>query len=169
MKYIFAREHNIKTFCQVEGLIFEFLFNSNDERSIARSFILKISQISRRISNEICDTLFDIFKIKILASVHSTNLPLKCAIEICYRMYILFYCTVVQLAVILLVTLAFPQNDQSRKVFDGSSSTTTPTTTINCPCIATSEYNPVCGSDNVTYWNMGRFNCAKNCNPRKAL
>ncbi|EFN89761.1 hypothetical protein EAI_02010, partial [Harpegnathos saltator] len=30
-------------------------------------------------------------------------------------------------------------------------------------CIATAEYNPVCGSDNVTYWNMGRFNCAKSC------
>ncbi|KAH0945781.1 hypothetical protein HN011_009980 [Eciton burchellii] len=97
----------------------------------------------KSLSNEICDTSCDTFKVKILAPF-----------------------VVQALAVILLVTLAFPQNDRSRKVFDGSFSTTTPTTTTNCPCIATSEYNPVCGTDNVTYWNMGRFNCAKNCNPQ---
>lgn len=73
---------------------------------------------------------------------------------------------------IWLVALAFPQRDIQwpSEIFDNLNnepSSTTQRTTINCPCIATAEYNPVCGSDNVTYWNMGRFNCAKNCNPRK--
>ncbi|KAK9874681.1 hypothetical protein WA026_005501 [Henosepilachna vigintioctopunctata] len=30
-------------------------------------------------------------------------------------------------------------------------------------CQTTPEYNPLCGSDNVTYNNMGRFNCAVSC------
>ncbi|XP_034482340.1 uncharacterized protein LOC117787829 [Drosophila innubila] len=30
-------------------------------------------------------------------------------------------------------------------------------------CPATSEYNPICGSDNVNYFNEGRFNCAVGC------
>lgn len=73
---------------------------------------------------------------------------------------------------IWLVALAFPQRDfqWSSEIldnFDNTLSSTTQRTTTNCPCIATAEYNPICGSDNVTYWNMGRFNCAKNCNPRK--
>lgn len=71
-----------------------------------------------------------------------------------------------------LVALAFPQRDWSSEIsdvinFNDAPSSTTQRTTTNCPCVATAEYNPVCGSDNVTYWNMGRFNCAKNCNPRK--
>ncbi|XP_070171014.1 uncharacterized protein [Polyergus mexicanus] len=75
------------------------------------------------------------------------------------------------LTMIWLVALAFPQRDfqWSSEIldnFDNALSSTTQRTTTNCPCIATAEYNPVCGSDNVTYWNMGRFNCAKNCNPR---
>ncbi|RLU24152.1 hypothetical protein DMN91_004362 [Ooceraea biroi] len=70
------------------------------------------------------------------------------------------------LAVILLVALAFPQNDQSSKIFKTSTSTTTTRTTTVCPCIATAEYNPVCGTNNVTYWNIGRFNCAKRCDPQ---
>ncbi|KAM0734900.1 hypothetical protein ACS0PU_011013 [Formica fusca] len=75
------------------------------------------------------------------------------------------------LTMIWLVALAFPQRDfqWSSEIldnFDNTLSSTTQRTTTNCPCIATAEYNPVCGSDNVTYWNMGRFNCAKNCNPR---
>ena len=84
------------------------------------------------------------------------------------------------LAMIWLVVLAFPQGDWSfsskisTEISDKfnfapstSTSTTTQRTTTNCPCIATAEYNPICGTDNVTYWNTGRFNCAKNCNPRK--
>lgn len=75
------------------------------------------------------------------------------------------------LTMIWLVALAFPQRDfqWSSEIldnFDNTLSSTTQRTTTNCPCIATAEYNPICGSDNVTYWNMGRFNCAKNCNPR---
>lgn len=74
------------------------------------------------------------------------------------------------LAMIWLVALAFPQRDfqWSSENFDVDNNVPSSTTqaTTNCPCIATAEYNPVCGSDNVTYWNMGRFNCAKNCNPR---
>eukprot|EP00099_Drosophila_melanogaster_P020529 NP_612013.3 Kaz1-ORFB, isoform A [Drosophila melanogaster] len=30
-------------------------------------------------------------------------------------------------------------------------------------CPATSEYNPICGSDNVNYYNENKFNCALNC------
>lgn len=96
-----------------------------------------------------------------------------------------FYSTVQVLTLIWLVALAFPQRDWSSGIpndsiifnnDEPSSSTpsiTTPSvttqTTTDCPCIATAEYNPVCGTDNVTYWNMGRFNCAKNCNPSTTL
>nr|XP_012233110.1 PREDICTED: uncharacterized protein LOC105678395 [Linepithema humile] len=70
------------------------------------------------------------------------------------------------LTMIWLVALAFPQRDRSNEISGDPNvpSSTTQRTSTNCPCIATAEYNPVCGSDNVTYWNMGRFNCAKNCN-----
>ncbi|KAJ0183190.1 hypothetical protein K1T71_001166 [Dendrolimus kikuchii] len=30
-------------------------------------------------------------------------------------------------------------------------------------CNRTPEYNPVCGSNNVTYDNIGRFSCAQAC------
>ncbi|KAL6439362.1 hypothetical protein ACFW04_003897 [Cataglyphis niger] len=74
------------------------------------------------------------------------------------------------LTMIWLVTLAFPQRDFQwpSEILDNfnNASSTTQRTTTDCPCIATAEYNPICGSDNVTYWNMGRFNCAKNCNPQ---
>ncbi|KAJ0183189.1 hypothetical protein K1T71_001165 [Dendrolimus kikuchii] len=30
-------------------------------------------------------------------------------------------------------------------------------------CLVTTEYNPVCGSNNVTYDNLGRFTCAQRC------
>uniref|UniRef100_A0A348G5Y2 Kazal n=1 Tax=Odontomachus monticola TaxID=613454 RepID=A0A348G5Y2_ODOMO len=74
------------------------------------------------------------------------------------------------LSLVCLVALAFPQNGSSNRVSsnnnsDNPTTSTTQRTTTACPCIATAEYNPVCGNDNVTYWNMGRFNCAKNCNP----
>lgn len=87
------------------------------------------------------------------------------------------------LTLICLVALAFPQRDSLSGIADDviifddnedrESTSTTPSTTTqgstinttNCPCASTTEYNPVCGTDNVTYWNMGAFNCAKNCNP----
>lgn len=76
------------------------------------------------------------------------------------------------LAMICLVALAFPQVDRLNGIPDDDSdnaptSPAPPSTTTNCPCVATAEYNPICGTDNVTYWNRGRFNCAKNCNPSK--
>lgn len=83
-----------------------------------------------------------------------------------------FFIIVQVLTMIWLVALAFPQRDRLNEISGDPnvpSSTTTQRTSTNCPCIATAEYNPVCGSDNVTYWNMGRFNCAKNCNPRKII
>ncbi|KRF98969.1 uncharacterized protein Dwil_GK27283 [Drosophila willistoni] len=30
-------------------------------------------------------------------------------------------------------------------------------------CPATSEYNPICGTDNVSYYNGAKFNCAVQC------
>ncbi|KAH8416278.1 hypothetical protein KR222_002460, partial [Zaprionus bogoriensis] len=50
-----------------------------------------------------------------------------------------------------------------------SSTTAAPTTAspryIACvqSCPTTSEYNPICGSDNVNYYNEGKFNCALSC------
>ncbi|KAH8297865.1 hypothetical protein KR054_012280, partial [Drosophila jambulina] len=53
-----------------------------------------------------------------------------------------------------------------------SSSTTTAATPANqeprylaClqTCPATSEYNPICGSDNNNYYNQNKFNCAVSC------
>ncbi|XP_011635300.1 uncharacterized protein LOC105425966 [Pogonomyrmex barbatus] len=92
------------------------------------------------------------------------------------------YAVVQVLTLIWLVALAFPQRDPSNGIDTDSiifmndetsiTTSTTPSTTqgtTNCPCVATAEYNPVCGSDNVTYWNMGRFNCAKSCNPRLTI
>ncbi|KAH8235279.1 hypothetical protein KR032_011977, partial [Drosophila birchii] len=53
-----------------------------------------------------------------------------------------------------------------------SSTTTTAATPANqeprylaClqTCPATSEYNPICGSDNNNYYNLNKFNCAVTC------
>lgn len=78
-----------------------------------------------------------------------------------------------QIWTLIWLVLAFQQTDfeQPSETSDNlnnepSSTTQATITTTNCPCVATAEYNPVCGSDNITYWNMGRFNCAKNCNPQ---
>lgn len=34
-------------------------------------------------------------------------------------------------------------------------------------CLTTPEYNPVCGSDSVTYNNLGRLRCAAGCGKSK--
>lgn len=34
-------------------------------------------------------------------------------------------------------------------------------------CETSSEYKPVCGSDNITYINPGKFVCARNCGVSK--
>ncbi|KAM8710961.1 hypothetical protein ACLKA7_017574 [Drosophila subpalustris] len=59
---------------------------------------------------------------------------------------------------------------RGRPIEDRVSTTTAAPTTASprvlaCiqSCPATSEYNPVCGSDNVNYYNEGRFNCAVRC------
>ncbi|EDV38940.1 uncharacterized protein Dana_GF24746 [Drosophila ananassae] len=54
---------------------------------------------------------------------------------------------------------------------DASSTTTTARPTTPSPrylaclqtCPATSEYNPICGSDNIVYYNENKFNCAVFC------
>ncbi|XP_075222325.1 uncharacterized protein LOC142324992 isoform X2 [Lycorma delicatula] len=61
-----------------------------------------------------------------------------------------------------------------------SSSVTTPTTTSSSPtppsrpienectrrCFTTPAFNPVCGTDKITYVNPTRLNCAKDCGQR---
>ncbi|XP_069677910.1 uncharacterized protein [Periplaneta americana] len=46
-----------------------------------------------------------------------------------------------------------------------TTTTTTPasTATTACNCPSTDEFNPVCGSDRVTYSNPGRLKCAQLC------
>lgn len=36
-------------------------------------------------------------------------------------------------------------------------------------CLTTNQYNPVCATDNVTYNNIGRFDCAVNCGKSEFL
>ncbi|XP_049775866.1 uncharacterized protein LOC126163032 isoform X2 [Schistocerca cancellata] len=53
-----------------------------------------------------------------------------------------------------------------------SSPSTTTTTTAGgttrrgCDCPVTSEFNPVCGTDLVSYPNPGRLHCARDCGKR---
>lgn len=36
-------------------------------------------------------------------------------------------------------------------------------------CPTTNEYNPVCGSDRVQYFNEQKFNCARRCGAREYI
>lgn len=36
-------------------------------------------------------------------------------------------------------------------------------------CLSTHEYNPICGSDQMTYQNIQRLNCARQCGTSKCL
>ncbi|XP_034658413.1 uncharacterized protein LOC117895115 isoform X2 [Drosophila subobscura] len=61
------------------------------------------------------------------------------------------------------------ESSQQRPPSEGSTTTPQPTTQspqyLAClqSCPATSEYNPICGSDNVNYYNVGKFDCAVRC------
>ncbi|XP_043676457.1 uncharacterized protein LOC122633045 [Vespula pensylvanica] len=41
----------------------------------------------------------------------------------------------------------------------------------NCinSCLVTQEYNPVCGTDNISYENPGKLNCAVGCGKKISL
>ncbi|XP_053613040.1 sporozoite surface protein 2-like isoform X2 [Plodia interpunctella] len=47
-------------------------------------------------------------------------------------------------------------------VFDNSSESPLQRQCVQ-DCPATPEYNPICGTNNVTYFNPGKFVCARNC------
>lgn len=39
----------------------------------------------------------------------------------------------------------------------------TPRSRCEDDCFITPEYNPICGTDNMTYFSMGRLECAQRC------
>lgn len=71
-------------------------------------------------------------------------------------------------------TPAQPTNAPNDVSTVGGVTTTRPTPTTGSPayiqclsnCPTTSEYNPVCGTDLVTYNNRQRLDCANFCGPR---
>lgn len=55
-------------------------------------------------------------------------------------------------------TVPLPQgNGASANVVDGNGSL------LGCNCPAPPQFNPVCGSDGVTYGNLQKLNCARSC------
>lgn len=53
-----------------------------------------------------------------------------------------------------------PQWQQTTEAIPGNQARI-PDCVFYCP--STSEYNPVCGTDNVTYSNLSKLKCAQNC------
>ncbi|XP_073368118.1 LOW QUALITY PROTEIN: uncharacterized protein [Mycetomoellerius zeteki] len=134
--------------------------------------------LNSRSSNYIQNIILDITQRRLLIS-HQTNFN-----------KMLFYLLLI--AASPFVIIAFPQNLDNASVemaqvdgfiFDGPvasesngqqriTSTSTTTSSIildniynvcvmNCP--VTTEYNPVCGTDNADYVNPGRLGCAQRC------
>ena len=50
-----------------------------------------------------------------------------------------------------------PSNSDTAPVVDGSGAL------LGCNCPAPPQFNPVCGSDGVTYGNMQKLDCAQSC------
>lgn len=68
-----------------------------------------------------------------------------------------------------------PQQRPTRPIVSSTTDSSGTTTTTASPsysaclaaCGSTSEYNPVCGTDRVTYNNKGRLRCANQCGNSK--
>ncbi|KAF6216657.1 hypothetical protein GE061_001003 [Apolygus lucorum] len=64
--------------------------------------------------------------------------------------------------------MSFPDGLRTPRQLTKPTSTTTPTPGVvymipNCDCQTTSEYNPVCGTNGVTYQNRQKLECAASC------
>uniref|UniRef100_A0A2A4K104 Kazal-like domain-containing protein n=1 Tax=Heliothis virescens TaxID=7102 RepID=A0A2A4K104_HELVI len=58
-----------------------------------------------------------------------------------------------------------PTTSPGQDVLDNSTAVATQKKCVQ-DCPSTSEYDPICGTNNVTYMNPGRFDCAKKCGLR---